>query len=57
MKIGIDRNTMMEQKDYVLSKFSKTEQKELDERVDVVANIIDDFKSGTSFVNIMNKFN
>lgn len=57
MKVGIDRNPMIEQKNYVLSKFSKVEQKELDEKVDVVSNIIDDFKKGIDFINIMNKFN
>ena len=57
IKIGIDRNPMMEQKDYVLSKFSKTEQKELEERVEVVSKIIDDFNSGSNFINIMNTFN
>jgi len=57
IKIGIDRNPMMEQKDYVLSKFSKPEQKELEDKVEVVAAIIDEFKSETDFINIMNKFN
>ena len=57
IKVGIDRNPMMEQKDYVLSKFSKAEQKELDLKVEVVSDIIDDFKKGTDFINIMNTFN
>ena len=50
IKVGIDRNPMMEQKDYVLSKFSKAEQKELDLKVEVVSDIIDDFKKGTDFM-------
>ena len=44
-------------KNYVLSKFSKSELKEIDQSINLVSNIIDDFKSDKEFVNIMNNYN
>lgn len=57
IKIGIDQNPLIETKDYVLSKFSKVELKEIDDTLHTVSNIIDDFKNNQDFVNIMNKYN
>lgn len=57
VKIGIDSNPLIETKNYVLSKFSKEESKIIDESIETVTNIIDDFKSSLEFVNIMTKYN
>jgi len=57
MKVGIDSNPLIDAKNYVLSKFSKEESKILDETILVAQDIINDFRSNTDFVNIMNKFN
>lgn len=57
VKIGIDSNPLIETKDYVLSKFSKEEFKTIDNTVEEVSDIIDDFKSNLEYTNIMNKYN
>jgi len=57
VKVGIDSNPLIETKNYVLSKFSKSELKEIDQSINLVSNIIDDFKSDKEFVNIMNNYN
>lgn len=57
IKIGIDSNPLIDSKDYVLSKFSKQEFKELEVTVESVSDIIDEFKRNDDFVTIMNKFN
>jgi PTH1 family peptidyl-tRNA hydrolase len=57
LKFGIDRNPLIEQKDYVLSKFSKEELKDLEEKVEIISNIIDDFKNNIEFTKIMTKYN
>ena len=57
VKIGIDKNPLIATKNYVLGKFSKEEMKYVDETIDVVSNLIDDFKQSDDFINIMNKYN
>ena len=57
IKVGIDSNPLIETKNYVLSKFSKEEFKVIDETIEQVSNIIDDFSSNKDFVNIMNNYN
>lgn len=57
IRFGIDSNPVMETKDYVLSKFSKAEYKELEQQFKHVQNIINDFKNNKSFVTIMNTYN
>lgn len=57
IKIGIDANPLIDTKDYVLGKFSKTEFKELETSYSTVSNIIDDFAANKPFTNIMNKYN
>ena len=57
IKVGIDSNPMIETKNYVLSKFSKQETKIMNESVETVTNIIEDFSKSEDFVKIMNKYN
>ncbi len=57
VRIGIDANPLIDTKDYVLGKFSKQERKELDNSIEMVSNIIEDFKSNQEFTLIMNKYN
>lgn len=57
IKFGIDRNDLLDTKDYVLSNFSKKELKEMDDKLNIICNIIDDFKQGNEFVKIMTKYN
>jgi PTH1 family peptidyl-tRNA hydrolase len=57
VKIGIDSNPMIETKDYVLSKFSKQELKDLEIVKEAVSNVIQEFNSSQTFINIMNDYN
>jgi PTH1 family peptidyl-tRNA hydrolase len=57
LRIGIDKSENKEMKDYVLSDFSKTEMKIIDDTMILVNNIIDDFIKGLRFEEIMNKYN
>ncbi len=57
VKIGIDSNPLIEAKDYVLGKFSKSELKEIDQAIQRTINIMDDYKNNLDFVNIMSKYN
>lgn len=57
VRVGIDSNKLIETKDYVLGKFSKQEKQELEPKIDLVNEIIRDFKSNTDFKLIMNKYN
>ena len=57
VRIGIDSNPLIETKNYVLGKFSKEEEKTLEEALPKVSEIINEFKSNTSFTLIMNQFN
>ena len=57
LRIGIDTNPLIEQKDYVLGKFSKEDQKQINEAIHTTISIIDDFKDSKQFTNIMNQYN
>jgi PTH1 family peptidyl-tRNA hydrolase len=57
LRIGIDKNENKEMKDYVLSDFSKSEMKVLNDLLILVINIIDDFTENVRFEEIMNKYN
>lgn len=56
LKMGISRDTSIDMKDYVLSKFSEEEQKTIEELKVVVRKILDDFLD-LSFEKVMNKYN
>lgn len=56
LKIGISNNKMIDTKDYVLSKFSKTDQEKINQIIDKTPSIINDYLSMT-FDNLMNKYN
>ena len=56
LKIGIANNKEMETKDYVLGKFSKTEQNIIDEAINITSYIIEDFIN-MNFDKVMNKYN
>ena len=57
LRIGIDSNPLIETKDYVLGKFSKSELQEINDSIDKSIEIIDAFKNGTEFNIIMNQYN
>jgi peptidyl-tRNA hydrolase len=48
---------MIDTKDYVLGKFSKEEKKELESKIKIVVDVIDDFIRDLDFNLIMNKYN
>ncbi len=56
LKIGIDNDKNRETKDYVLSKFTKEEEKTLKELEPIILNILDDFIS-LDFDVVMNRYN
>lgn len=56
LKIGISNDKSSDTKDYVLSKFSKEEEKIIKELVPTVMNIIDDFIR-LDFDTVMNRYN
>ncbi len=56
LRIGIDRDDK-EVVDYVLSKLSKEQSKQLENLFIVTNNIIDDFVLGKSYDSIMNTYN
>ena len=43
LKIGISKNNDIDTKDYVLGKFNKEEKEKLDEVLDSLVNVVDDF--------------
>jgi PTH1 family peptidyl-tRNA hydrolase len=57
LRIGIDRKDSIDAKDYVLSKFSKAETKEMESLFAVTNQILDLFSQGIPFDQIMNQFN
>jgi PTH1 family peptidyl-tRNA hydrolase len=57
LRVGIEKSDKVELSDYVLSDFSKVEQKILFEELITISSIIDDFKDNFSFEEIMNKYN
>lgn len=56
LKIGIGNNKLIDGKDYVLGKFKRDEIKELNKRLEIVNNIIDDFLK-IDFEKVMSKYN
>ncbi len=56
LKIGISNNKDIDTKDYVLGKFSQTEQKILNDKLEILNNILEDYLV-LSFENLMNKYN
>lgn len=56
LKIGIGNNKLIDGKDYVLGKLSKKEINELNEKLNIVNNIIDDFVR-IDFEKVMSKYN
>lgn len=56
IKVGIANNKFIDTKDYVLGKFNPEDMKKINEAIDTVCNIIEDF-SLLNFDKIMNKYN
>ena len=56
IKIGISNNKLIDTKDYVLGKLSKEETLEIDQVIDIVLNILDDYFK-IDFNSLMNKYN
>lgn len=56
IKIGISNNKNIDTKNYVLSKFTKDEEKIIDEIISLFPKILDDYFK-LSFDNLMNKYN
>ena len=56
IKIGISNNKNINTKDYVLGKISKSEKEVLDNVINKVVNILDDYFE-MKFDNLMNKYN
>ena len=56
IKIGISNNKMIDTKDYVLGKFTKDEMDLINQSIDKIPNIIEDYLNNT-FDNLMNKYN
>ena len=56
IKIGISNNKLMDNKDYVLGKFSNEEYKLIAAVMDIIENIFEDYIN-ISFSNLMTKYN
>jgi PTH1 family peptidyl-tRNA hydrolase len=56
IKIGISNNKMMDTKDYVTGSFSKEEEDKLNNVINIIVNVLDDYFK-ISFNNLMNKYN
>jgi len=56
IKVGIANNKQMDTKDYVLGKFCKEDREIIDQKIDLICEIIDAFFT-TSFINLMNQYN
>ncbi len=57
VRVGIEKNPLIETKNYVLGKFSKEEKELINQTINVTNNIITDFKENKSFTMIMNTYN
>ncbi|MFI3328943.1 MAG: aminoacyl-tRNA hydrolase [bacterium] len=57
VRIGVDNNTKVDMKDYVLGDFSKQEQIDLEDIFNDTNNLIDDFIKDERFDLIMNRYN
>lgn len=56
LKIGISNNKVLDTKDYVLGKFSKDEKNKLDELLDIIVELLDNYIE-ISFEDLMTKYN
>ena len=56
IKIGISNNKLMDNKDYVLGKFSNEEYKLIAAVMDIIENIFEDYIN-IPFSNLMTKYN
>ena len=56
IKIGISNDKTIDTKDYVLGKFSQSEIKILDEKLEILNHLLEDYLN-LSFENLMNKYN
>lgn len=57
LKFGINSPYKKQVKDFVLSNFSKDENKEIDYLIQECCNVLNDFSSNTSAIDLMNKYN
>ena len=57
LKVGISKNKNLDTKDYVLGKFNKEEKEIINQKLNVVNNIIDEFINNTSPEIIMGRYN
>ncbi len=57
VRIGVDNNTKVDMKDYVLGEFSKVELSNLEDIFNDTTNLIDDFIKDERFDLIMNRYN
>lgn len=57
VRVGIDKNPLIETKNYVLSSFSKKEIEIMDPVYSKISEIIEDFKNNKEFTYIMTKYN
>lgn len=57
IRVGIEKNPLIETKNYVLGKFSKEEKAQITDTITKTIDIINDFKTSKSFVSIMNDYN
>ena len=56
IKVGISNNKNIDTKDYVLGRFNSEDKKIIDNSINTISNIINDFPYLT-FENLMNKYN
>ena len=56
VKVGISNNKNIDTKDYVLGRFNSEDKKIIDNSINTISNIINDFPYLT-FENLMNKYN
>lgn len=57
VRVGIDKNPLIETKNYVLSSFSKKEMEIMNPVYNKISEIIEDFKNNKEFTHIMTKYN
>ena len=57
VRVGIDKNPLIETKNYVLGSFSKKEIEIMDPIYIKITNIIEDFCNNIEFTHIMTKYN
>lgn len=56
IKVGVSNDKNVDTKDYVLGSFSKEDRKKIDDSIEYIINILDDYPKIT-FENLMNKYN